>query len=122
MDPTSSFQHKMKSLLTLHKSGHFSGYHYHKLRDSVGRIHLLYALPQIHKPDVPLWPVVSFVFIFTLKTPVSILSPPHVVGSSEHHIVVICYSYSMYVFQIQFYFSYYSILLLLMRFIVVYCI
>ena len=74
-------------LLSLHKSGHLSDYHYHKLRDSASHIHLLYALPKMHKQDVPLRPIVSFVSspTFSLsKHLVSSLSP--LVGNSEHHV------------------------------------
>ena len=46
-DPTSALQQQMNSLLlTLHKSGHLSDYHYHKLCDSAGHIPLLYTLPR----------------------------------------------------------------------------
>ena len=74
-------------LLSLHKSGHLSDHHYHKLRDSAGHIPLLYTLPKIHKPDVPLRLIVSFVSSQTYslsKHLVSILSP--LVGNSEHHV------------------------------------
>ena len=87
-DPTPALQRKMNSLLlTLHKSGHLSDQQYHKLRDSAGRIPQLYALPKIHKPDVPLRPIVSFVSSPTYslsKHLVSILSP--LVGNPEHHV------------------------------------
>ena len=78
-DPTSALQRQMNSLLlSLHKSSHLSDYHYHKLRDSAGHIPLLYALPKVHKHDVPLRPIVSFISSPThslSKYLVSILSP-----------------------------------------------
>ena len=87
-DPTSALRQKMNSLLlSLHTSGHLSDYQYHKLRDSAGHIPLLYALPKIHKQDVPLRPIVSFISSPTYslsKHLVSILSP--LVGNSERHV------------------------------------
>ena len=87
-DPTSTLQRKMNSLLlSLYKSGHLSDYQYHKLRDSAGYIPLLYALPKVHRQDVPLRPIVSFISSPTYslsKHLVSILSP--LVGNSERHV------------------------------------
>ena len=77
----------MNSLFSLHKSGHLSDYHYRKLRDSASHIALLYALPKIHKQDISLRPIVTFVSSPTYslsKHLVSILSP--LVGNSEHHV------------------------------------
>ena len=87
-DPTPSLQRKMNSiLLDLHRSGHLSKSRYNKLRSSAGHIPLLYALPKIHKPEVPLRPIVSFVTSPTYalsKHLVDILSP--LVGKTEHHV------------------------------------
>ena len=88
IDPTSTIQQKMNSLLlSLHKSSHLSDHHYHKLHDSASHIPLLYALPKIQKQDVPLRPIVFFMSSPTYslsKHLVSILSP--LVGNSEHHV------------------------------------
>ena len=84
---SSALQRKMNSLFSLHKSGHLSDYHYHKLRDSASHIALLYALPKIHKQDVSLRPIVTFVSSPTYslsKHLVSILSP--LVGNAEHYV------------------------------------
>ena len=78
-DPNSALQWKMNSLLiSLHKSGNLSDYHYHKLCDSAGHIPLLYALPKIHKQDVPLRPIVSFISspTYSLSKHLVSLDPP----------------------------------------------
>ena len=74
-------------LLSLRKSGHLSEFWYNRLRCSAGRIPLLYALPKIHKPEVPLRPIVSFVSSPTYslsKHLASSLSP--LVGNTCHNV------------------------------------
>ena len=61
-DPTSSTEREMNAtLLKLKKEGTIPEPLYHKLRSSGGHIPLLYGLPKIHKPGIPLRPIVSFV-------------------------------------------------------------
>ena len=61
-DPTSTLERRMNAvLLRLRRSGHLSEAQYNRLRSSAGRIPLIYGLPKIHKADVPLRPIVSFV-------------------------------------------------------------
>ena len=87
-DPTASLQRQMNArLLSLRKSGHLSDFLYNRLRCSAGRIPLLYALPKIHKPEVPLRPIVSFVSsptYFLSKHLASILAP--LVGNTCHNV------------------------------------
>ena len=74
-------------LLSLRKSGHLSDFLYNRLRCSAGRIPLLYALLKIHKPEVPLRPIVSFVSsptYFLSKHLASILAP--LVGNTCHNV------------------------------------
>ena len=57
------------------------------LRSTAGKIPLLYGLPRVHKPGIPLRPIVSFVNSPTYqlsKHLVSILSP--LVGKSASHV------------------------------------
>ena len=61
-DPTSSTEREMNvTLLKLKKEGTIPEPLYHRLRSSGGHIPLLYGLPKIHKPGIPLRPIVSFV-------------------------------------------------------------
>ena len=87
-DPTPSLQRQMNALLlSLRRSDHLTESQYNQLRCSAGQIPLLYALPKIHKPEVPLRPIVSFTSSPTYslsKHLVSILSP--LVGNTEHHV------------------------------------
>ena len=48
-------------LLSLKRAGAIQPSLYFRLRSSAGRIPLLYGLPKIHKPLVPLRPIVSFI-------------------------------------------------------------
>ena len=60
---------------------------YDRLRTSSGRLPLLYALPKVHKPAVPLRPIASFVYSPTYqlsKHLAHILAPP--VGNSTSHV------------------------------------
>ena len=61
-DPAPSMERKLNAqLLQLKKKGSIPNGLYHKLRSSGGQTPLLYGLPKIHKPGVPLRPIVSFV-------------------------------------------------------------
>ena len=87
-DVTASLQRRMNTLLlSLKRSNHISDTLYNRLRCSAGRIPLLYALPKIHKPEVPLRPIVSFVSsptYYLSKHLVHILSP--LVGNTQHSV------------------------------------
>ena len=87
-DPTPSLGRQMNALLlSLRRSDHFTESQYNQLCCSAGQIPLLYALPKIHKPEIPLRPIVSFTSSPTYslsKHLVSILSP--LVGNTEHHV------------------------------------
>ena len=74
-------------LLSLKKAGALRPNLYHRLRSSAGKTPLLYGLPKIHKPNVPLRPIVSFINSPTYhlsKHLVDILSP--LVGNSESNV------------------------------------
>ena len=61
-DPTPPLERKMNALLLqLKKRGSIAQNLYNLLRSSGGSTPLLYGLPKIHKPNVPLRPIVSFV-------------------------------------------------------------
>ena len=60
---------------------------YCRLRSSAGGVPRLYGLPKIHKPDIPLRPIVSFMSSPTYalsKFLASLLSP--CVGLANHHV------------------------------------
>ena len=60
-DPTPSLQRKMNGLLLdLNKNGRLTPHEYDRLRCTCGSTPSLNGLPKIHKPDVPLRPIVSF--------------------------------------------------------------
>ena len=61
-DPTAVLECRMNAmLLNLRRSGHLSEAQYNRLRSSAGHIPLICGLPKIHKADVRLRPIVSFV-------------------------------------------------------------
>lgn len=61
-DPTKCTERKMnKLLLDLKKLGKFTDSVYFNLRSTDAICARLYGLPKVHKPDVPLRPIVSFV-------------------------------------------------------------
>ncbi|CAH3158681.1 unnamed protein product [Pocillopora meandrina] len=61
-DPTSKTQRKLnKMLLNLKKAGRISDSTYKMLYSSNGLCPHFYGLPKIHKPGIPLRPIVSFV-------------------------------------------------------------
>ena len=73
-------------LLSLSRAGAIPGPLYERLHSSTGKIPLLYGLPKIHKPEIPLRPIVSFVNSPTYQSSkhlVSILTP--LVGKSDSH-------------------------------------
>ena len=60
-DPAPALERRMNSiLLALNRKGALHKKLYEKLRSSVGRNPLLYGLPKVHKPQIPLLPIVSF--------------------------------------------------------------
>ena len=87
-DPTPAMERRMNGLLlSLTRSGSMSDSLYNWLRSSAGKIPLLYGLPKVHKPEVPLRPIVSFIGSPTYnlsKHLVTILSP--LVGKSSSHV------------------------------------
>ena len=87
-DPTLSQERKMNAiLLLLMRAGAIPERLYYHLRSSAEKVPLLYGLPKIHKPEIPLRPMVSFVNSPTYalsKHLVSILSP--LVGKSPSHV------------------------------------
>ena len=61
-DPSPALERKMNSkLLELRKKKEISEAIYKKVRSSAGKTPPLYGLPKIHKPSVPLRPIVSFI-------------------------------------------------------------
>ena len=87
-DPTTSLENRMNSvLLRLQREGRLSSKTYYHLRSSAVGVPRLYGLPKVHKPDVPLRPIVSFVSSPTYalsKFLASLLSP--IVGLSDSHV------------------------------------
>ena len=87
-DPTSGLERRMNSVLwSLRQKSLLSDGTYRRLRSSAGGVPRLYGLPKIHKPDVPLRPIVSFVLSPTYelsKFLASLLSP--CVGLTDHHV------------------------------------
>lgn len=67
-DPTPSLERKMNALLLeLKRSGQLPDGVYVHLRSSAARVPQLYRLPKVHKQDVPLHLIVSFVSLPTLS-------------------------------------------------------
>ena len=67
-DPTPGLERKMNAmLLRMKKAGSISDHLYNRLRCSAGRLPLLYGLPKVHKPEVPLHLIVSFVHSATYQ-------------------------------------------------------
>ena len=87
-DPTTSLENRMNSvLLRLRREGRLSETYYH-LRSSAAGVPRLYGLPKVHKPDIPLRPIVSFVsspsqFLASLLSPIVGLSDSHVRNSQQ---------------------------------------
>ena len=61
-DPSQALERKMNSmLLDLNRKKELPSPIYYRLRSSNGMTPLLYGLPKIHKADVPMRPIVSFI-------------------------------------------------------------
>ena len=74
-------------LLDLKRKGSLSEQLYSRLRSSAGCTPLLYGLPKIHKPDIPLRPIASFIQSPSYqlsKHLAHILSP--LVGNTDSHV------------------------------------
>ena len=74
-------------LLDLRQVGRLPGNMYYQLHSSAGQVPHLYGLPKVHKQDIPLRPIVSFVSSPTYqlsKFLTSLLSA--IVGLSDHHV------------------------------------
>ena len=87
-DPTSVLERRMNSVLwRLKKKSLLSDGTYRCLRSSAGGVPCLYGLPKIHKPDILLRLIVSFVSSPTFalsKFLASLLSPCY--GPTNHHV------------------------------------
>ena len=60
-DPTPSLQRKLNSkILTLKKTDAIDTQRHYRLRCSVPQLPKLYGLPKLHKPGIPMRPIVSF--------------------------------------------------------------
>ena len=92
-DPTPALQNRMNAiLLSLKKQEKLSPNLYSLLHSSNGIIPQMYGLPKIHKPDVPLRPIVSFYsspsyqlskHLCRLLSPLVGNTPTHIRNSSE---------------------------------------
>ena len=61
-DPAPALERRMNALLlSMNRKGSIPDKLYEMLRSSAGRNPLLYGLPKVHKPNVPMRPIVSFV-------------------------------------------------------------
>ena len=61
-NPTASLEPRMNELLhSLNRAGSIPDHLYKQLRSASGATPLLYGLPKIHKPEVPLRPIASFI-------------------------------------------------------------
>ena len=67
LDPTPSLEKMNKELLSLNRTGMLPDTVYEKLRSSVEVTSRIYGLPKVHKPQVPLRPIMSFVISTTYK-------------------------------------------------------
>ena len=60
-DPTPALVRRLNNkLLELEKKKHLNGYQYKRLRCSAPQSPKLYGLPKLHKPQIPMRPIVSF--------------------------------------------------------------
>ena len=92
-DPTPALERQMNSvLLSLKREGLLSPQLYRHLHSSSGKIPLVYGLPRLHKPGVPLRHIISFVdspsyniskHLVTILSPLTGDSPSHVRNSSD---------------------------------------
>jgi len=61
-NPAASLERRMNELLlSLNRAGSIPDHLYKQLRSASGATPLLYGLPKIHKPEVPLRPIASFI-------------------------------------------------------------
>ncbi|XP_041471892.1 uncharacterized protein LOC121421288 [Lytechinus variegatus] len=85
-DPTDCLARKLATILRdLHKNGDIDDATYRVLRPTQKQPPRIYGLPEIHKPDVPLRPIVSCISSFaynTSKLLADILAP--LVGNNQH--------------------------------------
>ena len=91
--PHPSLERKMNEiLLRLQRSGSITSGLYDKLRSLMGSLPMLYRLPKVHKPEVPLRPIMSFLWsptyqlskhLATILTPCRELIKPQVLTSDE---------------------------------------
>ena len=85
-DPTLPLERKMNALLLqLKKKGSIDQNLYNRLHSSGGSTPLLYGLPKIHKPDVPLRPIVQSPMYQLSKHLTHILSP--LIGNTESNVL-----------------------------------
>ena len=88
-DPALSMERKLNTLLLrLKKKGSIPVDLYNRLRSSGGLTPLLYGLPKVHKPGVPLRPIVSFFSSLSYqlsKHLTKILAP--LIGNSDSHVL-----------------------------------
>ena len=92
-DPSAALERKMNSLLLqINRSEQIPDRLHQRLRSSSGVTPRIYGLPKVHKPDVPLRPIVSFYtsptyqlsrHLSTLLTPLVGKSPSHIRNSSD---------------------------------------
>ena len=68
-DPTPALQRKLNNILvTLKKTDRIDFRRYNRLRCSVPQPPKLYGLPKLHKPNIPMRPIVSFCGYTVLKS------------------------------------------------------
>ena len=87
-DPTPNLERKMNEmLLQMKKYGSITSSLYDKLRSSAERFPLLYGLLKVHKPEVPLCLIVSFLHspTYQLSKHLATISSP-LVGNSPSHV------------------------------------
>ena len=88
-DPTPALERKVNDkLLSLRKKEALSQTLYRQLRSSSGMCPILFGQPKIHKPDIPLRPIVSTRGspTYSLAQHLALILKP-LVGNSEHHVV-----------------------------------
>ena len=88
-DPAPALERRMNDfLIALKKKGVLPTNLYYKIRSSAGKTPRLYGLPKVHKPGIPLRPIVSFISSPTYqlsKHLANILSP--LVGNASSHVI-----------------------------------
>ena len=88
-DPAPALERRMNDfLIAVKKKGVLPTNLYYKIRSSAGKTPRLYGLPKVHKPGIPLRPIVSFISSPTYqlsKHLANILSP--LVGNASSHVI-----------------------------------